>query len=243
MAKRTNRKATTATKSKRKAAPKKSPTRKKAPAKKRGASTKARASAKPRTKAGAKKPAVRAAAPKRAATRALSPIEFARMELKQPLRAAGDHHARLTPMAGEFRAVVRMWFGSGEPHVSTGVMVNSWDLGGRFLKQVYQGDGGEGPFPNFEGRGYWGYNDATERWEGFWVDNASTMMQVEQGEYDDGADQWTMTGAFTDPETGQPMRKRSVIRVLDHDRHTIESWFADPEGGERKVMEIEFERV
>lgn len=231
---RTKRKASPAVKSK-----KKTPSRKAPPKKKAKAAPKKKAAA----KAGSKKPAKSSAVAKRASTRALSPIDFARMELKQPMRAAGDHHARLTPMAGEFRAVVRMWFGPGDPHVSTGVMVNAWDLGGRFLKQVYQGDGAEGPFPNFEGRGYWGYNDATGKWEGFWVDTASTMMQIEQGHYDDGAEQWTMTGAVVNPETGQPMQKRSVFRVLDHDRHTMESWFSTPDGGEHKVMEIDFERV
>ena len=50
--------------------------------------------------------------------------------------ALGAHHSRMKPLAGEFRATVKMWRGPGEPDVATGVMVNSWDLGAKFLKEI-----------------------------------------------------------------------------------------------------------
>lgn len=198
---------------------------------------------------GSKKKAQRRSAKRRSsptkavAPTSLEPIDFARLEMKHTPESLGAHHARMTPLAGEFRATVRMWMGPGDPHVSTGVMVNTWDLGGRFLKQVYKGNDMEGPFPNFEGRGYMGYNDATGRWEGVWLDNAATMMHIDEGEYDESVGHWEMSGTLTNPENGLVMRKRSVFRVLDNDRHTMESWFAAPDGPEFKSMEIEFERV
>ena len=76
------------------------------------------------------------------------------------MAATTEAHERLTPFVGTFKAEVKMWMGPGEPMVSTGVMINELDLGGRFLRQTYTGDESEGPFPNFEGRGYWGFNTA-----------------------------------------------------------------------------------
>ena len=52
--------------------------------------------------------------------------------------------------------------GPGDPMVTTGVMENTLALGGRFLRQDYTGDPSDGPFSNFEGRGYWGYNTVTK---------------------------------------------------------------------------------
>jgi len=154
----------------------------------------------------------------------------------------GEHHKKLDPFIGSFKANVKMWMGPGEPSESTGTMVNEWDLGGRYVKQTYTGDNG-GPFPGFEGRGYWGYNTVTNEYEGIWLDSASTMMQAEKGHVDDAGKVWTMTGAFANPETGQPMTKRSQITLHDNDRHTMEMYFDIPGMGEMKTMEIEYTRL
>ena len=77
-----------------------------------------------------------------------SPIDFA------ALAAPTEEHAKLEAFVGTFAAEVKIWMGPGEPTVTTGVMTNSMDLGGRFLRQSYQGDTVEGPFPSFAGRGY-----------------------------------------------------------------------------------------
>ncbi len=68
--------------------------------------------------------------------------------------AITPEHETLAAFAGTFRAEVSMWMGPEEPMVSTGTMVNELDLGGRFLEQTYTGDPNDGPFPAFEGRGY-----------------------------------------------------------------------------------------
>lgn len=227
-----------------KSARKKATTRKKTTARKKPAGRATGKRAAKSSKAGtAKARAAKRPAPKRtAAPAALTPIDMARIELKHQPDASSDTLARLAPMAGEFRAVVRIWMGPGEPHVATGVMINAFDLDGRFLKQTYHGDTADGPFPNFQGRGFWGYNDAADRWEGFWIDTASNMMQVERGRLDGDA-QWTMTGEVINPQTGAPMQKRSVIRVHDRNAHTMETWFAAPDGPEFKAMQIDFTRA
>ena len=121
-------------------------------------------------------------------------------------------------------------------------MTNNMDLGGRFLNQVYKGDQTEGPFPNFEGRGYWGYNTVSNKYEGFWIDTASTMMQTEKGEVDASGKVWTMTGQVPNPQAGGLMNKRSVVILEDNDHHVMEMYFEGPDGSEFKAMEIRYTR-
>jgi hypothetical protein len=157
--------------------------------------------------------------------------------------APGAAHRRLEAFVGKFRAHVKLWMGPGDPHETSGVMRNTFELGGRFLRQEYEADESEGPFPCFQGRGYWGYNTITNQYEGFWIDTASTMMTTETGQVDTSGKVWTMTGTFHDPETGAPMQKRSVITLRDDDNHAMESFFILPDGKETKVMEIQYERI
>ncbi len=156
--------------------------------------------------------------------------------------ALAEAHKKFEPFVGTFKAEVKMWMGPGEPFVSTGVMVNTLDLGGRFLRQIYTGDQTDGPFPNFEGRGFWGFNKATNKYEGFWIDSASTMMQTEVGAVDEAGKVWTMVGEMTDP-TRNKMKKRSVITLQDNDHHKMEMFMAGPDGNEAKGMEISYERA
>jgi len=152
-------------------------------------------------------------------------------------------HAELRPFAGEFRAEVRLWMDpAAEPQVSTGTMVNEMVLGDRFLEQRYQDDSGM-----FAGRGFWGYNTTDKRYEGFWIDSMGTFFQVEHGQLDKPSKTWSMSSTMTDPGSGKPMRKRSVIKLIDHDRHTMEMFFAPlvngKPGPETKCMEIRYERA
>ncbi len=154
---------------------------------------------------------------------------------------ATEHHDAFKPFVGTFDTEVKLWMGPGEPHVMHGTMLNELDLNSTFLKQTYTGKGDDGPFGKFEGRGFWGYNTGTNLYEGVWIDNASTMMQTETGTRD--GDTWTMTGTITNPQTGQPMTKRTVITLTDADHHTMETYFSGPDGNEFKSMEIRYART
>ncbi len=156
--------------------------------------------------------------------------------------AVTDAHKRFEPFVGTFAAEVKMWMGPGDPMVSTGKMENELELGGRFLKQIYKGDDNEGPFPDFQGRGYWGYNTVDKHYEGVWMDTACTFMQSEKGSVDETGKVWTMIGEMTNPGTGKPMRKRTVITLQDDNHHTMETYFTGPDGSEAKSMEIKYVR-
>jgi hypothetical protein len=67
-------------------------------------------------------------------------------------------------------------------------------------------------------------------------------MQFESGTLDAAGKVWTMIGTMTDPRTGQPLTKRSVITLLDHDRHRLEMFF-ETGGRESRTMEVEYTRA
>ncbi len=157
--------------------------------------------------------------------------------------ATTEAHDLFKPFVGTFRAKVKMWMGPGEPMVSTGVMTNSLDLGGRFLRQVYKGDANDGPFPNFEGRGFWGYNTTDNRYEGMWIDTACTALQTEQGQVDASGKVWTMLGSMTNPQTGQPMGKKSVITLHDKNTHEMAMFFDMVDGNWQQGMQISYTRA
>lgn len=156
---------------------------------------------------------------------------------------AGAEHHRFKPFEGKFRAEVKMWMGPGDPMVSTGTMTNSLELSGLYLQQDYVGDPNDGPFPAFEGKGFWGFNNATNQYEGFWIDNASTTMQNEKGSVDGRGKVWEMKGEMLCSQTKQTFQKRSVITLIDNDHHKMEMFFKGPDGQEMKNMEIDYERV
>jgi hypothetical protein len=69
------------------------------------------------------------------------------------------------------------------------------------------------------------------------------MMQPEKGQVDASGTTWTMHGEFANPQTGQPMTKRSVITVTDNNHHTMAMYFDVPGVGEMNTMEIEYRRA
>jgi len=149
-------------------------------------------------------------------------------------------HERLKPFLGKFRAEVKIWMGPGDPQESTGTMTNTFLLGDRFLHQEYKGDPNEGPFPEFEGRGYWGFNKTSGKYEGLWIDNASTIMQTDTGDVDESGKRWEMKGEMIGPN-GDPFVKRSVITLEDDDHHSIEMFFVHGDQ-QNKAMEIRYTR-
>ena len=154
----------------------------------------------------------------------------------------GSEHALLKPFEGTFRAAVSLWTGLGDSMVEHGTMVSSFQVGGLYLFQDYTGDPSSGPWPAFVGQGFWGYNTNARQYEGFWIDNASTMMQLERGTVDATGRIWTMLSSFLHPHTGQHVTKKSVIRLIDNDHNDMTSWMTRLDGNEVRTMHIDFVR-
>ncbi len=158
-----------------------------------------------------------------------------------PAAAPGPHHHLLDVFVGTWHATVTLWMQpEAPPQVSEGTMVNQWVLGSRFLEQRYEG----GLFgATFQGRGFWGYHNGAQRYEGFWIDSASTVMQTEHGSYDAATRTFKMEGGFPNPTTGAPMSRRTIIAIVSDDEHRMEMFMPGPDGVPAKVMEITYRRV
>lgn len=164
-------------------------------------------------------------------------------EATHQMPTPGAEHDLLKPFVGRFRTTVKLYMGPGDPMVQHGTMLNSFQLGGLYLHQDYTGDPTPGPFPSFLGRGYWGYNPYSKVYEGFWIDNASSVMQVESGSVDQSGKVWTMVSRLTHPGSGKPMVKKSEIRLIDGDHHSMVTTMTIEGGPEIRTMEIEYARV
>ena len=135
----------------------------------------------------------------------MSETTEAASEFKLP--APGEKHACMKPLEGTFKSEVKMWMGPGEPTVSTGKMINSFHINGLFLHQDYAGDGTEGVFANFLGKGYFGYNSVLGCFEGFWIDISTDQMQLETGQVDESGKKWEMISEVSYPGSGAKIKK------------------------------------
>jgi hypothetical protein len=208
-------------------------------AKKKTARPKAKAKAKVKAKVQAKskqKPRAKISK-KSAAPKAMS--EEAMMAQWQAAMTPAAGHARLEPMAGRWRAKTTFTMAPGGPEqVHDGTSVHRLVLGGRYLEQVYSGTSMGMPF---EGIGYTGYDNATKRYVGTWMDTFGTGLMNSVG-----------VGVPTDAkiasvaEAYEPSGKKKVfetlISVSDRDHHTYEMWTKGPNGRKYRVMLVEYER-
>ena len=155
--------------------------------------------------------------------------------------APNEHHETFKPMVGTWNAVVKLWMDpAGEPQEATGQMVNSMVLGGRFIEHDYKG---QSFGMEFLGKGFFGFDNTAGQYEGLWIDTTSTQMQAETGNYDPATKTFNMIGEVTCPSSGETIKKRSVIRIIDDNAHTMEMFFVGPDGSEFKSMEISYTRA
>ena len=173
----------------------------------------------------------------------MSDCDQAKIDCCAQAGALAQEHVLLKPFVGTFKATVTMWMGPGEPMVSTGTMTNTLVLGDRFLCHDYKGDATDGPFPHYEGKGYWGFNTGTGKFEGLWIDSASTGLQTDAGTVDHTGKVWTMLGSMLDPQSGNPIPKQSTITLHSDDTHTMEMSFQSPDGSWQRCIKIDYQRI
>jgi hypothetical protein len=164
----------------------------------------------------------------------------AMMAAWQKVMNPGAPHQRLEPIVGSWRVKTTMTMTpNAPPDVSEGVSEHRWVLGGRFVEQVFRGTIGGAPF---EGLGYTGYDNATRKYIGTWMDTFGTglMTSVSVGKPSDTGIDFESDGF--DP-AGKPMKMWSKARVQDPDHHTYEMWAKGPNGRKFRTMLIEYTRA
>jgi hypothetical protein len=198
--------------------------------------TKTTVSSKPGAKAAAPATPVADATPSAAAQPSQQEMMAAMMKMATP----GPEHAALSPLAGSWKTVTKMWNSpAGEPMTSEGTCERSWVMGGRYLVANYKGVFGDMPF---EGMEVLGYDNLKKQYVSSWVDNMGTGIMMSQGSaMDPSAHSFTLSGSMTDP-MGNASTMRGVTNIVDGNTYTM-TMYANDRGQEAKMMEITYSRV
>ena len=170
----------------------------------------------------------------------MTPEQQAAMEAWMKVATPGEGHKALEPMIGTWNVQSTMWEKPGNPpEKGAGVAEDSWVLGGRFVKEEFQGEFGG---MKFQGLGYTGYDNYKKKYVGTWMDTMGTMMMTMIGTVDTSGKVFTATSTIDDIMTGKPMKVREVTRIVDANKHVMEMFGPDPSGKEFKMMELVYTR-
>ena len=166
---------------------------------------------------------------------AQEPDMEAMMKLAQP----GEHHKMLAMLEGTWKTHGTFWMVPGAPPTeSDGISKNTMIMAGRFLQSELKADFMGTPFT---GLGIDGYDNASQKHIGTWMDSMGTMIMSSEGTCSDDHKVRTMISEFQDPATGKSMKMKQVITIVDSDKYIFEAYMVTSEG-EVKAMEIIYTR-
>jgi len=164
----------------------------------------------------------------------------AAMEAWRKVATPGEGHKVLEPMIGSWNVKSTSWEAPGAPPTQgAGTAESSWILGGRFVREDFQGEFGG---MKFQGLGYTGYDNFKKKYVGTWMDTMGTMIMVMTGTADPSGKVLSTTSTMDDAVTGKPMKVRTVTRIVDANKHVMEMFGPDRSGKEFKMMEIVYTR-
>ena len=166
-------------------------------------------------------------------------LDKAMMEVYKKLGTPGAPHKLLASMAGSWSTRTRNWMGPDTPPMEwTGSSEQKMLLGGRFLQQEFAG---EMMGRLYNGIGFTGYDNHTQKYVSTWMDDMSTGIMYFEGTAGADGKSITQTARFDDPIRG-PMQWRSVTTIVD-DRTVLFEMYSTVKGGkEERMMEITYAR-
>ncbi len=152
----------------------------------------------------------------------------------------GPFHAHLKPLVGSWKTTAKFWMMPGaEPAMSAGTSEREFILGGRYLQEHYNSTVMGSPFTGF---GIVGYDNAKKQYVSTWMDTMSTTIMMDRGSCDASGKVFTYHGEMDDPYTGTHKKYRTVLRVINNDKHILEMFETSPGAKERQSMEIIYTR-
>jgi len=153
----------------------------------------------------------------------------------------GPFHKKLEPLVGSWTWTSKFWFDpSKSPKEGTGTSERKWILGNRFVaedvasKEVFGGP--------FQGFGLMGYDNIQKKYVTVWTDSLTTAISNSIGTVDESGKLFTFHNEVSDPLSGQKIKGRDVVKIIDDNKHTMEMYKVGPDGKEVKAMEITFTR-
>ena len=151
----------------------------------------------------------------------------------------GENHKVLEYFIGEWDYSLGWKMSAKDkPTKSSGTTTGKWALGGRYLKLHAQGTSMGHPF---EGFGLMGYDNATKKYTGLWIDNMSTGMLKSWGYYYPSSKTFVEWGKFHDPIMGK-QAFRAITNIKKNNKYTYEMYITGEDGKEFRMMKIKYTR-
>lgn len=151
----------------------------------------------------------------------------------------GEAHAQLAKTAGEFTVDGKMWMGPGQDAMpTTATASRKMVLGGRYLIEEYKSDFMGMPF---EGMLIQGYDNLHGENFSIWIDSMSTWPSISHGKWNDEG-VLDLHGVMHDVMTPNGRPTRSTVTKGADGGGTMSMFDTLPDGGEFKVMELNYTR-
>ncbi len=161
-------------------------------------------------------------------------MDPAMMEAWGKFMTPGAPHEGLKYFVGEWNWTSKMWMAPGAPPMEgTGTSSSKMIFGGRYLQDEVHGIGG---MP-FEGRGVTGYDNAKKKYCAVWFDTLGTGFMMSEGTVDASGKQYSYRGSYVDP-MGKKKMVRSVYKIINDDKYTLEMYDQDKDGKEFRNFEL-----
>lgn len=161
----------------------------------------------------------------------------AEMAAWMELAKTGPEHAALMKDVGNWECNQKCWMTGPTPTESKGKVVFTSVLGGRFVRQDFEGKNVMG-MP-MQGVGYTGFNNATKKYEATWMDTDGTAIMFMTGTEKEPGKTVEFTGSFFGPG-GKEMKSRMVLKRASADQMVMEMY--DESRGGMKCMELTYTR-
>jgi hypothetical protein len=152
------------------------------------------------------------------------------VEERRAASAPGEELARLAPLLGEWQVELEVTGASGAAgRVAQGSAEVSSELGGRFLRFDVRLEVGLQPVRS---GGLLGYDTELGQYELLWFGELSSTQRIARGHGDPGRGGIHLEASIPDPGTGAVRHTRSVLRIEEPDRFTLDQWGLDHESSE-----------
>ena len=167
-------------------------------------------------------------------------VDLAELEKQfEEFATPGKEHKQFRRMVGEWETKTTSFYPNPlEPSVTKGSATFRVILGGRFLQQRFQGEYEGKPYT---GIGIQGYDNATKKYVGSWMDSMGTGIMSTTGKYDEDKHQMVETGTASTPLS--EMKFRMVTDSESNDKFSFTMFMTMPGAPEMKSMVIEYTRV
>jgi len=155
----------------------------------------------------------------------------------EKMNQPGEHHEHLKPLVGSWKCTLRIWAPNQPPSEHSGTIERKAVLGGRYVQEEFNGTMEGKPF---SGIGFMGYDTLKQKHVASWMDSMSTGITTMIGSCDPSGKVFTMESTEVNPMT--QAKDKSVLRIINNDKHVFEMFAPGPDGKEYKSFEMECTR-